>query len=107
MTGNNYLTDSEIKNPFSFIFISPFRSGVELPLQLLRFSIYGSFPGYCLYIPEVSGSNFLKAFNLLEKDPLYVKYWLHSWPYLSPSVVIFLVNSLKSISAEEVARRVR
>lgn len=107
MIQNDYLTDFKMKTPFSFSFIPSSRSGVELPLQLLRFAIYGRYPGYCLYIPEMSESNLLKVFHLLEKDPLYIKYWLRGYPYYPPSDVVSMVNSLKSISAEEAAKRVR
>jgi hypothetical protein len=107
ITGNNYKAESIRKTPFDFTFVPPSKSGILFPLQLLRFSIYGSYTGYCLFIPEVTEPNLLIAYNLFEQDPYYLKYWLKSFPYLSPSTVIALNNSLKSISAEEVTKRVR
>lgn len=107
ITGKTYEDDFEKRPPFTFNFISPSRSGVELPLQLLRFSIYGRFTGYCLYFPKKSFNDIFKLLSLYERDPLYLKYWLNSFISYSPSQIITMTNSLKSLSAEEVAKRVR
>jgi hypothetical protein len=101
------LTGLVNKNPFKFIFIPSSHSVMPLPLQLLRFAIYGSFIGYCLYIPEPIKSNLPIALNMLGKPPLYIENWLKGFPYIPPSTVTVFVNSLKEISAEEAEKKVR
>jgi hypothetical protein len=77
---------------FKFNFIPPSHSGVPLPLQLLRFAIYGSFIGYCLYIPETSENILPILINIHRKPPLYIENWLIGFPYIPPSTVTGLVN---------------
>jgi hypothetical protein len=107
ITGINTQAELEKRKPFNFTFVPSSKSGILFPLQLLRFSIYGSYTGYCLFVPEISESNLFILHNLFEKTPYYLKYWIRGFPYYPPSIVIALINSLKSISAEEVAKRVR
>jgi len=107
ITGNDYLTEFYKKTPFDYTFVPSSRSGVPFPLQLLRFSIYGSFAGYCMYLPKfpiISPSSFS---NMFGKPPYHLEKWIKGYPYFSPSTVVTLVNSIKNISAEEAAKRVR
>jgi len=107
ITGNDYKAEFKRKTPFDYIFIPSSRSRVPFPIQLLRFSIYGSFAGYCMYLPKfpiISPSSFS---NMVGKPPFYLEKWIKGYPYFPPSTVVTLVNSIKNISAEEAAKRVR
>jgi hypothetical protein len=105
--GYDYLYDNINKIPFKFSFISSSLIAIPAPLQLLRFSIYGSYCGYCLFIPKNVIISPLKFLTLVDKPPLYIEKWLKGYPYFKSSKVIELVNSLKSISPEEATKRVR
>jgi len=105
--GYDYLYDNMNKIPFKFLFINSSLIDIPAPLQLLRFAIYGSYCGYCLFIPKheiISPLEFLTLFN---KSPLYIEKWLRGYPYYQSSDVVKLVSSLKSVSPEEAAKRVR
>jgi hypothetical protein len=105
--GINYLTDHMKKFPFTYTFFNESHNIVPLPLQLLRFGIYGSYVGYCLFIPASIGTNTEIFLPLFEKPPLYIDKWIYGFPYIYSSDVNKLVDSNKLISAEEAAKRVR
>ena len=104
----NYYEDCIKKVPFVYKFFSPSECGIPKPFQLLRFAIYGSYAGYCLYLPEITE---IKDKNILKeiywRSPFYFEYWLKGYHAFSSSDVIKLVNSTKLITAEEAAKRVR
>ena len=104
----NYYKDCNQKEPFVYKFFSSSESGISMPFQLLRFAIYGSYAGYCLYLPEITE---IKDKNILKeiycRSPFYFEYWLKGFHAYSPSQVIELVSSTKSVTAEEAAKRVR
>ena len=107
ITGNDYQAEFKRKTPFNYTFVPPSRNEVPFPLQLLRFSIYGSFAGYCMYLPKfpiISPSSFS---NIFGKPPYHLEKWIKGFPYIPPSIVVTLANSIKDISAEEAAKRVR
>jgi hypothetical protein len=103
----DYILDSRMKIPFKFSFINSPLINIPAPLQLLRFAIYGRFCGYCLFIPNYEKVNPKIFFPFFDKPPLHIEKWLKGFPYYQSSDVVKLVNSLKSISAEEAATRVR
>jgi hypothetical protein len=102
--------DSEIeyinKIRFKYSFVNTSLIVVPKPLQLLRFSIFGSYCGYCLFIPKHKIISPAAFYSLSSKPPLYVEKWLKGIDYFSSSLVVDLTNSLKSISPEEAAKRV-
>lgn len=106
-TGVNNIENSNKKESFTFKFIPSSISGVSLPFQLLRFAIYGSYAGYCLYLTEITKQNLFTVFNMQGKAPLFMENWLKCYPAFPPSFVIELVNSTKAITPEEAAKRVR
>jgi hypothetical protein len=103
----NYKLDFEKKIPFYYNFIPSSQSGVPLPLQLLRFAIYNSYAGYCLYMPEYTELNVLLANNAMGKAPYFINKWIKCCPAYPPSYIIKLVNTLKLISSEEAAKKVK
>jgi hypothetical protein len=103
----NYLTDFVKKVPFTYTFFNESHNIVPSPLQLLRFGIYGSYVGYCLFIPASIGTNTKIFLPLYEKSPLYIDKWIYGYQYIRSSDVVKLVDSTKSITAEEATKRVR
>ena len=73
----------------------------------MRFSIYGSFAGYCMYVPKVPAINPSLLSDLNNKTPYHFEKWIIGFPYIPPSTVVTLANSIKDITAEEAAKRVR
>ena len=93
--------------PFKYTFIQSSQISIPPPLQLLRFAIYKSFCGYCLFIPNFEKINPIIFYPFFDKPPLYIEKWLKGYPYYPSSFVVELTSSLKSISPEEAAKRVR
>ena len=106
-TGVSYIENSSKKETFSYRFIPSSISGVSSPFHLLRFAIYGSYVGYCLYLTEISKQNLFTVFNMQGNAPLFLENWLMCFPAYPPSFVIKLVNNTKAITPEEAAKRVR
>lgn len=105
--GYNHETELTKRIAFKYSFILSSKINIPAPLQLLRFAIYGNFCGYCLFIPNFEKINpqiFIPYFGY---PPLYIEKWLKGFPYYQSSFVVELTNSLKSISPEEAAKRVR
>jgi hypothetical protein len=105
--GFDYETESLKKIEFKYSFISSQQINLPAPLQLLRFAIYGSFCGYCLFFPGLDINNIQMLKPFFDYPPLYLEKWLKGFPYFASSMVVKLTDSLKSISPEEAARRVR
>jgi hypothetical protein len=105
--GYDYLYDNMNKISFKFLFINSSLINIPAPLQLLRFAIYGSYCGYCLFIPNIKNIDPIIFKPIVGYPPLYIEKWLRGYPYYQSSDVVKLVNSLKSISSEEAAKRVR
>jgi len=104
---NDYNIEYTKNIPFRFTFIQSSQIDIPIPLKLLRFSIYGSFCGYCLFIPKHKIISPSVIFSLFNKPPLFIEKWLKGINYFSSSDVVKLTNSLKSISPEEASNRVR
>jgi len=94
------------KEPFKYTFINSPLLYVPEPFQLLRFEILDDKCGYCLFIPEIieADTSILSSFS--DKPPLYINHWLRC-DYQNSSFAVDLLNSQKSITLEEVTKRVR
>jgi len=104
--GFDYETEFTKRAAFKYSFISSSQINIPEPLQFLRFSIYGNFCGYCLFIPEFKKINPQIFIPFVGYPPLYIEKWLNC-QYFPSSFAVTLIDSLKSISPEEAAKRVR
>ena len=88
--------------PFTSTFIHASRCGVPMPLELLRFSIYAKYFGYCLYIPSAVTAN-----PPAMPSYLSIRRWSKCFPYIPPEKIGGLLAGTKSITNEEAVARVR
>jgi hypothetical protein len=105
--GVNHNIDNTIKIPFEYAFIQSSRIKLPSPLQLLRFAIYENYCGYCLFFPKIDKGNHQAVLPFDRYPPLYIDKWLLGPQYFPSSFVVELENSLKPITSEEAAKRVR
>ena len=60
-----------------------------------------------MYIPKVPTNSLSLLPNLYGKPPYHFEKWVIGFPYIPPSTVVTLAKSIKDITAEEAAKRVR
>ena len=99
-------TEDTNKCPFNYTFLNSPLIYVPEPLQLIRFAIFEEKCGYCLFIPETIKDDTSILSLFFDKPPLYINYWLRC-DYRDSSFAVDLLNSQKSITPEEAAKRVR